>query len=740
MIKLSSRSLLTTVSCFALAGFSFGAHANAAVPSFNSSAPWQTSTTTSSGTENCAVTSTFDNGFIMDMGGRHGELDVISVNFRQDIFNAGETYQANIHVPGQVTTAARATAIDSSTLGVPINNKGLLFTSIKNARAFNLGVEGNEFAFNLRDFGDSVSFLEGCQARAPSNAPATVAAPIAPPIEPRANTMLDSVSSSPAVNTAATRPAARQRYIDRLDTSMRGNENAAAPVELVTPPTAVVESFKSTSAMPDISAADTFENRPQSNRAKFIPMKAPEPEIFAPALEAPVVTAPTIAAPQISTPVLDVPEITEPVIEAPVIQTPRATISTAPILSDDPQPRPTPRTTSLIRSIAPQRSAPTPVITQPVVPEIVPEVAPEIEAVYTPPAAPVNVVAPVAPTLNASSFDTRPQAGQRRDMSATWSTPAPSTYVDPIYQEPQIAPTPIVPETVTFEAPRDDVAPQMDIAFDVEPVFEAAPAALPVPEMVDVDMTPATIDTLSVASIGDVLGDDLQPRPTARPRSIVRKIVPEMTTPQLRKAAPLSEPAPMIDIPQKSVVMVETPSVSVPEPYIPESNIMQTKRSASVEADFTDYAVPPVNISAPRADDLELRQRMAELEGKVESLKSENMQLETELDFAIDASRSEKADISSRNWDLEKASMMHNEAERQVKRLGLQLQKERARHEQEKAELETMLFDPAVTSQEQMAKLSTLELELSEKETTLLEQRRLYEERIRILESQLNGN
>ena len=745
MMKLLTRSLLTTVSCFALAGFSFGTQANAAIPSFNSSAPWQTSTTTSSGTENCAVTGTFDNGFIMDMGGKHGALDVISVNFRQDIFNAGETYQANLHVPGQVTTAARATAIDTSTLGIPVSNKDALFTAIKNARALNLGVEGNEFAFNLRDFGSSVSFLESCQARANPPEPAAVAEKTPAPITPREDTMLDSVSSNPAVNTASARPAARERYIDRLDTSMRGKANAAPPAELVAPPADVVETFKNTNAMPDISTADTFENRPQSKRPKFIPMKAPEPEAVVPVVSAPVLETPVIAQPQISTPVIEAPEVAAPIIEAPAIQAPTPKITTAQVLSDDPQPRPTARPTSLIRRIAPPPVVPMAVpvttpapstYTDPIVPQ------PQINHVYVPPAAPVisaptqiipetitheapraepqvapQVVAPAA-TLNTSSFDTRPQKAQRRDMSATWTAP------EPVYQAPEITATPAqaMPEKIEFDAPH--VIAPANVAPQIDSVFEAAPAT---PVMVDVDMTPASANTFSVASIGDVLGDDLQPRPTARPRSIVRKAMPEPA-------------APVIDTPKKSVVMVEKPKLSMPEPYLPESNIMQTKRSANIEADFTEFAEPPVNVRAPRADDLELRQRMAELESKVESLKSENLQLETELDFAIDASRSEKADISSRNWDLEKASMMHNEAERQVKRLGLQLQKERARHEQEKAELETMLFDPAVTSQEQMAKLSSLELELTEKETTLLEQRRLYEERIRILEGQLNGN
>lgn len=694
MLKFSTRSFLTSASCLALAGFAFTPSAQANVPSFSSASPWLTSTSTNAGTQSCAVTGTFDNGFIVDMGGQHGHLDVISVNFRQDIFDAGETYNANIHVPGMATSASSARAIDKSTLGIPVGNKDQIFAAIKNARSFNLGVENNEFSFDLRDFGNSVTFLEGCQARAET--PIKFAAPAASPVA------LDTVSSSPATTVMPDRPQARKRYIDRLDSSMRTNVNAAAPVELVTPPAAVVEDFKATTAPAPV--AESFDNRPQKNIVARTDLKAPTP-LVAPNYEPAVVT---IAEPAAA-----------PVIVAPAA--PQVTI-TAPALSDDPQPRPTPRTRSLIRTTTVSEMQNVPAA----------PTEPPVYVAPAPTAEPIVVASPApTPTLALSSFDDRPQKNARRDMSATWgasqtvSIDAPKVKV--------VAPSTPTPEPV-IETPMvytPSAAPaimESDLSWDDSPAYSA-----------DYSATPATAGTLSVASIGDVLGVDKQPRPTTRNRSLVYTNTPAASAPQVRVAPTVSAPTPVVVTPETSMVMVKKPDLSAPEPYFAESNIMQRKRSATIEADFTDYAAPVYTPPAPSADDLGLRQRMAELENKVDSLKMENQQLESELDFAIDAGRSEKASISSSNWDLEKATMMQNEAERQVKRLGMQLQKERARHEQEKAELETMLFDPAVTSQEQMAKLSTLELELSEKEEKLFEQRRLYEERIRILEGQLNN-
>ena len=78
--------------------------------------------------------------------------------------------------------------------------------------------------------------------------------------------------------------------------------------------------------------------------------------------------------------------------------------------------------------------------------------------------------------------------------------------------------------------------------------------------------------------------------------------------------------------------------------------------------------------------------------------------------------------------------MKFNEAERQIKRMGQQLQKERAKCKAEKQELEAMLFDPQVTSDAQLARLAELESQLMKARKELDDQRAHYEERIRALE------
>lgn len=139
----------------------------------------------------------------------------------------------------------------------------------------------------------------------------------------------------------------------------------------------------------------------------------------------------------------------------------------------------------------------------------------------------------------------------------------------------------------------------------------------------------------------------------------------------------------------------------------PEMKI--NKQVTSADFDLTDarevHPAPAVPPSFDNADTAELRKQVALLQG-------ENEALNTELKLALRAGEKERLDVSSKNWNLETATMRYNEAERQVASLGQQIQKERAQCSFEKKELETMLFDPQVTNEAQLAHLAKLEQQL----------------------------
>lgn len=190
-----------------------------------------------------------------------------------------------------------------------------------------------------------------------------------------------------------------------------------------------------------------------------------------------------------------------------------------------------------------------------------------------------------------------------------------------------------------------------------------------------------------------------------------------------------------------------------------------TKQSASMEADLTGAGLPPEATEPAAGEDfassdsmdslatasaalepssgiagedfIQMRDKIRDLESEISRLSSENQTLDNELKSNLKDAEEERLSVSSDNWNLERATMRYNEAERQLKRLGRQLQAARQQCTSEKQELETMLFDPQVTEQQQLAKLSAMEEELAKAQTELQNAQRRYEERIRILEGQL---
>ncbi len=168
----------------------------------------------------------------------------------------------------------------------------------------------------------------------------------------------------------------------------------------------------------------------------------------------------------------------------------------------------------------------------------------------------------------------------------------------------------------------------------------------------------------------------------------------------------------------------ETISMTSPEPVV-------TRQYAKAKIDITGAGLPK---SDPSTD------YIAQLKRKINDLQATNKQLKDNAEKSSAAvAGTEEYQIKTDNWDLEKATLRFQEAERQLKLMGQKLQRERAKFVMEKKELESMLFDPQLTNERQMAELATLESKLAEAQEKLIEQRLRYEERIKVLQEQLNG-
>jgi hypothetical protein len=214
----------------------------------------------------------------------------------------------------------------------------------------------------------------------------------------------------------------------------------------------------------------------------------------------------------------------------------------------------------------------------------------------------------------------------------------------------------------------------------------------------------------------------------------------EIKAETLNAPAPLATPSPEEHVEEIAEAKIEEAlpedtkvaeeALSVPA----KAEVKITKESARVEADLTQLGMTEPASGGTQASDSFVK--LAALEEKLARLEKENLALNNELNASLRESEKERLDISSNNWDLERATMKYNEAERQIQRLGEQIQKERAQCSMQKDEMEAQLFDPQITAQQQLAKLASLEQQLAAAEQKLDDQRMRYEERIRMLESQ----
>lgn len=112
-------------------------------------------------------------------------------------------------------------------------------------------------------------------------------------------------------------------------------------------------------------------------------------------------------------------------------------------------------------------------------------------------------------------------------------------------------------------------------------------------------------------------------------------------------------------------------------------------------------------------------QEMRAYEKKLQAANADNMALSREIEELRRMQENGSLSVASGDVSLEKSTERYNEAEREIKRLGLLLEQQRSAHRAEKIELEKMLFDPAVTDKEQRRRLNELELQLAAAERQL---------------------
>ena len=244
-----------------------------------------------------------------------------------------------------------------------------------------------------------------------------------------------------------------------------------------------------------------------------------------------------------------------------------------------------------------------------------------------------------------------------------------------------------------------------------------------------------TTEPKSRKRLSDMLAEDIAANPEIADVNVKQEktaaVAPNDPVDSMKASSITLPPDPMVlPLPGQAeqpvnITQQNTKSVETPKAVPVETE--KTKKIDKTIASLTQEKKPMHNNS-------DLHRKNKELNDTIRKLKEENAALNDDLASSIREGRQEHVEISSSNWNLERANMRYQEAERQMKRMGQQLQQERARCTVEKEELEAMLFDPKVTNQKQLAELAKLNQDVKDLHKQLEEQRVRYEERIRLLE------
>lgn len=178
------------------------------------------------------------------------------------------------------------------------------------------------------------------------------------------------------------------------------------------------------------------------------------------------------------------------------------------------------------------------------------------------------------------------------------------------------------------------------------------------------------------------------------------------------------------DIQQLQTQLASKPAKAGAEPAADTSKEVAALKAklATTEAENQNLKAQmasSVAAAAGESDDSGVRKEVRALRSQVDTLQAEKKSLQENFDKLQKDSEGSQLKVAGGNWDLEQATRRYQESQREIRRLGALLEDERLKCTAEKKEIESMLFDPAISSGAQISKLNSLQDSLAERESKI---------------------
>ena len=661
----------------------------------------------------CVVQSEFNNGFVLRFEGAKDWVESFSINFRQNIFMAGNTYNVTLSVPGKTSKQFSAAATDMTTLSLHADKD--IYQLARDNSVLDVVIDDNSFRFFLVNFAAAAGKFETCMAGGGTAAPAIAA-------EPQPVSAPEILEPAPAPAFAEPQHVSAPEPLKAPDVPQRDVSNSIPQGAMAPPP----PNARDVDAIASLNESIALEERETSG--KNVPVTEILPEDPKPTMQKiPYTETVKIADPII---VKDSKEASPPPAASPAPYRKRMSEQLAQEMATNPS------TASILEGGNSQavESAP-------------------VETAKAEPLAPIDRAEPMAVPPTIEETVTPPPAAQAAAQEEpeeappqiiAWSSPPPSPPSASLKPASVPAPAPAAPapiaaapvkisSKITPEQARAMAAAQMAgqplglVQTTAQPAASLKPIASAPEKLQPIKQSElAPLPSLQPAASPDEPFPESSDEPFSEPGIVIK-------TDKLKSADKNAMPDPIIPPPpglDEPAFDKPAPASNVQRLQTPEMKVH--KQTYQAEADFRDAEeFPPVlqngEPKVRRKADPEMLMKISQLEKKINELEKENSAIQSN----VSSSKQEAVSIETDNWNLERATARYNEAERQIKRLGEQLQRERALRATEKKDLEAQLFDPQITDQQQQARLAELEQKLDEAEGRLEQQRIRYEERLR---------
>lgn len=690
----------TALSSFLIAGIFVGGIAYGQSSTLKPVSDWDVNQIGQNAQSYCALSRSYDQGVVLTLGQSVQQEYSLAVDFQDSSLNVGESYKVALQPGNGQARVYQLRPASQRALVVRLGFGDDFFEAINSSKQLKAQINSQDYNFDLTDFSAGKSALDSCVAKLNAGAPVKVADL---PTIPKATKIVPTLPKSTFIE-----PVVSPQSIVDVTPVQAINETRQEFGVIETPPPVIVKRAASVPA-PRVEKAEVIAIQPE---VKVAAVEAPKKAVpVKDIIELPVNNVKSLmprASVSKSVRVAEVKDggVIEPAIlrerpEIPKISSPVTVKKVVEEVAPKAEPKITPE--AVVKAVPKPELLASKVITpvQPIVtPEpIVQKAKEKVEPVKIEIAKPKLVKAEPVKAEPVKVAQAEPQKRVSKRLSDITSD-APKTFA-------QVRPSPWV--STLQKKQKDELARIKEENKRLNDALQVQVKQPQAPKVTAVAPQKNTAELKALRAQVQKLEAELQAKPdvSAQP----------FATPEMTKEIEL------LRAENKKLVS----SLGAQEKRMDAFDVKSPKAEKELEKMRAEIAALKSNnerltqekskansqIDGARVDaGNRAFEKINLVEAQLETAKQDNLKLSREI-AAIRAQKDiSKTKSDSSDWDLEKATHRYNEAEREIRRLGLLLEQQRTGHRQEKIELEQMLFDPAVTDKQQRRRLVELEAKL----------------------------